>query len=138
MLNAQSLDLAAFKATMESLEISGFKNGGTLLDYAGNSSAHYLMSAGLNLDYLRQLHWKETERQVIYEQNVFGQNPLHVINPNAQGRELIRLLEWFKTVPAVKLPPGLLLTQRDIHGHTLFMHFCVAHSIGNYIGKSST
>jgi hypothetical protein len=118
MLNAQSFDLATFKAAMESLEISGFKNGGTPLDYAGNSSAHYLMSAGLNLDYLRQLHWKETERQVIYEQNVFGQNPLHVINPNAQGHELIRLLEWFKTVPTVKLQPGLLLTQRDIHGHT--------------------
>ncbi|KAN0116756.1 hypothetical protein V8E51_002733 [Hyaloscypha variabilis] len=120
MLHAQSIDLAGFKAAMESLDTGfmGFKNGGSPLDYAGNSSAHYLMSAGLNLDYLRQLHWKETERQGIYEQNVFGQNPLHVLNPDSQGHELIRLLEWFKTVPAVKLPPGLLLKQRDIQGRT--------------------
>jgi hypothetical protein len=118
MLNAQSLDLAAFKAAMKSLEISGIKNAGSPLDYAGNSSAHYLMSAGLNLGYLRQLHWTKTERQVIYEQNVFGQNPLHVLNPNAQGHDLIGLLEWFKIAPAVNMPPGLLLTQRDIHGCT--------------------
>jgi hypothetical protein len=113
MLNVQSIELETFMDAME-----GFRIGGSPLDYAGNSSAHYLMSAGLNLDYLRRLHWMEAGRQAIYEQNVFGQNPLHVVNPNARGHELVRLLEWFKTVPAVKLPPGLLLTQRDIYGHT--------------------
>jgi hypothetical protein len=120
MLHAQSINLAGFKAAMESLDTGfmGFKNGGSPLDYAGNSSAHYLMSAGLNLDYLKQLHRKETERQGIYEQNVFGENLLHVLNPDAQGHELIRLLEWFKKVSAVKLPPGLLPKQRGIQART--------------------
>jgi hypothetical protein len=112
MLIAQNIGLEAFMTAME-----GFRGSGSPLDYAGNSSAHYLMSAGFDLDYLRRLHWMEA-RQEIYGQNVFGQNPLHVLNPSAQGQELIRLLEWFKTIPAVRFPPGILLTQRDIHGHT--------------------
>jgi hypothetical protein len=121
MLHAKSMDVGAFMTAME-----GFRKTVVPLDFAGNSSSHYLMSAGFSLDYLRRLHWMEGPREDVYGQNVFGQNPLHALNPNGTGQELITLLEWFNKVPAARFPAGLLLCQRDIYGrtplHTLLCH----------------
>jgi hypothetical protein len=116
MLNAQSMNVREFTAAMDSLSDTRCP------DFAGNSSTHYLLSTGCNLEYLTSLRHLGGE-SYIYDQNVFGQNPLHVINPDTLGQDLIRLLEWFKID---RQPPGLLLTQRDIHGrtplHTLLCH----------------
>jgi hypothetical protein len=80
-------------------------------DYAGNSPVHFLMIAGVEVGYFAAL----VQRNESTNQNAFGQNPLHVLNPQDLGEDLIIVLEWFKTK---RTPPGLLLTQRDMYGQT--------------------
>lgn len=81
------------------------------VDYAGNFPIHYLMSAGVGFEYFSTpFQWDEG-----MPQNVFGQNPLHALNPLGLGEQLIVVLEWFN---ARENPPGLLLTQRDINCRT--------------------
>jgi hypothetical protein len=106
MLQAHSMDSNSFLSAMISLRDK------CKVDFAGNHSLHFLMSAGVGMPYFSQLsqsQWKETS------QNSFGQNPLHVLNPQDLGDELIEFLDWFKVQEA---PPGLLLTQRDLKGRT--------------------
>lgn len=111
MLNAREMSIEVFVAAMNHLrDVSR-------VDFAGNYPIHFLMTAGVRMDYFEQLYrWPSSSAQ-----NVFGQNPLHVLNPRDLGESLISFLEWFKTR---ETPPGLLLTQRDIACrtplHTLF------------------
>ena len=81
------------------------------VDFAGNYPIHYLMSAGVGFEFFSTpFQWDEG-----MPQNVFGQNPLHALNPLGLGEQLIVVLEWFN---ARENPPGLLLTQRDINCRT--------------------
>lgn len=89
------------------------------VDFAGNYPIHYLMSAGVGFEFFSTpFQWDEG-----MPQNVFGQNPLHALNPLGLGEQLIVVLEWFN---ARENPPGLLLTQRDINCrtplHTILQH----------------
>ncbi|TVY31479.1 hypothetical protein LSUB1_G008903 [Lachnellula subtilissima] len=104
MLQARSVDPNMFGTAMFGLRDV------CKVDFAGNHTLHYLMSAGVGMEYFTHLsQWKETTP------NVFGQNPLHVVDPQALGDELMDFVDWFK---AQETPPGLLLTQRDIKGRT--------------------
>jgi len=103
MVHARSMDIETFGHAMAMLH--GIKKD----DFAGNSPVHFLMIAGVETVYFAQLVNESTS------QNVFGQNPLHVLNPQDLGEDLICFLESFKPR---KTPPGLLLTQRDIYGQT--------------------
>lgn len=113
MVHARSMERENFDNAMGML--SNFKKE----DFAGNSPVHFLMVAGVEMDYFARLvqHNDTPTNQKILgtNQNVFGQNPLHVLNPRGFGEDLIPLLEWFKPR---RTPPGLLLTQRDIYGRT--------------------
>jgi hypothetical protein len=81
------------------------------IDFAGNYPIHYLMSAGVGFEFFATpFQWDDG-----LPQNVFGQNPLHALNPVGLGEQLIVVLEWFN---ARENPPGLLLTQRDIYCRT--------------------
>ena len=81
------------------------------VDFAGNYPIHFLMSAGVGFEFFSApFQWDEG-----MPQNVFGQNPLHALNPLGLGEQLIVVLEWFN---ARENPPGLLLTQRDINCRT--------------------
>lgn len=81
------------------------------IDFAGNYPIHYLMSAGVGFEYFSTpFQWDEG-----LPQNVYGQNPLHALNPVGLGEQLIIVLEWLN---ARENPPGLLLTQRDINCRT--------------------
>jgi len=113
MLSAREMSLDMFSNAMQHLRDVN------RVDFAGNYPIHFLMTAGVAMDYFFQLYkWPNSSAQ-----NVFGQNPLHVLNPRDLGESLIHFLDWFKTR---EQPPGLLLTQRDIYGktplHTLFQH----------------
>ncbi|CAG8960547.1 hypothetical protein HYFRA_00008267 [Hymenoscyphus fraxineus] len=108
MLQARSLDLATFTSAMISLS-SECKP-----DFAGNHSLHFLMAAGVSMEYFTQ-----PMTDISCRQNAFGQNPLHVLDPQDLDDDLIGFLEWFK---AREHPKGLLLTQRDIKGRTP-MHY---------------
>lgn len=104
MLQARNMDCSTFAMAIATLRDT------CMTDFAGNSSLHFLMSAGVGIEYLNLVsQWKNTS------QNAFGQNPLHVLNPEGLGDELINFLEWAKVEEA---PPGLLLTQRDLKGRT--------------------
>jgi len=105
MIHARELDLRTFQSAMRKLRDT------EKADFAGNRPIHFLMSAGVGMDYYAQLlQWAENA-----DQNSFGQNPLHVLNPQDLGDQLITLLEWFKKSHS---PPGLLHTQRDINCRT--------------------
>jgi hypothetical protein len=109
------MNVDEFVAAMSLLDRSSIKTN----DYAGNSPIHFLMAAGVKIAYFSHL----VNRHDSTNQNVFGQNPLHVLNPQDLGNDLVYLLEWFKPR---RTPPGILLTQRDIYGrtplHTLLQH----------------
>ncbi|PVH77674.1 hypothetical protein DL98DRAFT_265190 [Cadophora sp. DSE1049] len=77
-------------------------------DFAGNFPVHFLMSAGVGMDYFIHL----VQECDIGGQNVFGQNPLHVLNPRDLGNKLISFLEYFNKRDPI---PGVLLSQRDIY-----------------------
>lgn len=80
------------------------------VDFAGNHPIHYLMCTGVGFEFFSSpFQWDG------FPQNVFGQNPLHVLNPLGLGEQLITLLEWFNSR---ENPPGLLLMQRDIYCRT--------------------
>ncbi|KAH6696470.1 hypothetical protein BKA61DRAFT_498163, partial [Leptodontidium sp. MPI-SDFR-AT-0119] len=79
------------------------------VDFAGNST-HYLMIAGVGINYLNQIFDRADTCQ-----NFFGQNPLHVLNPQDLGDQLISLLDWYRDRCN---PPGALLSQRDIYCRT--------------------
>jgi hypothetical protein len=105
MVHAGSMDVDNFVAAM------GMLGSIKKEDFAGNSPVHFLMVAGVEMSYFFQLVlWNDSTNQ-----NVFGQNPLHVLNPQALEEDLICFLESFKPR---RPPPGLLLTQRDIYGRT--------------------
>lgn len=105
MIHAREMDVRTFLASMRKLADV------ERVDFAGNHPIHFLMSAGVGMDYYSQLlQWTERSGQ-----NSFGQNPLHVLNPQDLGDQLITLLEWFKKSHN---PPGLLHTQRDINCRT--------------------
>ena len=116
MINSRSMSVDEFVAAMSLLDRSSIKTN----DYAGNSPIHFLMAAGVEIAYFSHL---AGSRHDSTNQNVFGQNPLHVLNPQDLGDDLVYFLEWFKQR---RTPPGLLLTQRDIYGrtplHTLLQH----------------
>lgn len=105
MVHARSMDIETFGNAMAILR--GIKKE----DFAGNSPIHFLMIAGVEMAYFARLVLRNDSTS----QNVFGQNPLHVLNPQDLGEDLISFLEWFKPR---KTPPGLLLTQRDVYGQT--------------------
>lgn len=108
MVHARHMELESFADTMGTLSnMSNIKK----LDYAGNSPIHYLMVAGVGISYFSQL----VRRNDNTNQNSFGQNPLHVLNPQDLLDDLVPFLNWF--IPR-KTPPGLLLTQRDIYART--------------------
>ncbi|KAG4439034.1 hypothetical protein IFR05_005498 [Cadophora sp. M221] len=77
-------------------------------DFAGNFPVHFLMSAGVGMDYFIHL----VQQCDTSGQNVFGQNPLHVLNPRDLGDQLISFLEYFNKRDPL---PGVLLSQRDIY-----------------------
>lgn len=77
-------------------------------DFAGNFPVHFLMSAGVGMDYFIHL----VQQCDTGGQNVFGQNPLHVLNPRDLGDQLISFLEYFNKRDPL---PGVLLSQRDIY-----------------------
>jgi hypothetical protein len=104
MLHAGSMGLGAFVTAMHQLRLRDVGK----FDYAGNSPIHFLMSAGVSSNYHNSL----LRISESYSQNVFGQNPLHVLSPQDLGDELIAILEQFK---GLGFPPGVLLTQRDIY-----------------------
>jgi hypothetical protein len=108
MIHARSIDISTFVTAMIGLQDI------CTPDFAGNQSLHFLMAAGVGMDYFRQ-----PLLDMGCSQNVFGQNPLHVLDPQDLGEELIGFLGWFK---AKEHPEGLLLTQRDIKGRTP-MHY---------------
>ncbi|EPE33981.1 hypothetical protein GLAREA_06994 [Glarea lozoyensis ATCC 20868] len=108
MIQARSIDISTFVTAMIGLRDICSP------DFAGNQSLHFLMAAGVGMDYFRQ-----PLLDMGSSQNVFGQNPLHVLDPQDLGEELIGFLGWFK---AKEHPEGLLLTQRDIKGRTP-MHY---------------
>ncbi|KAG9229551.1 hypothetical protein BJ875DRAFT_387120, partial [Amylocarpus encephaloides] len=83
-------------------------------DFAGNHTAHFLMAAGVGMEYFTQ-----PRLDLNCNQNAFGQNPLHALDPQDLGEDLISFLQWFK---AREHPEGLLLTQRDMKGRTP-MHY---------------
>ncbi|KAH7413058.1 hypothetical protein BKA64DRAFT_344157 [Cadophora sp. MPI-SDFR-AT-0126] len=77
-------------------------------DFAGNFPLHFLMSAGVGMEYFIYL----IQQCDTGGQNVFGQNPLHVLDPHDLGDQLISFLEYFNKLDPF---PGILLSQRDIH-----------------------
>jgi hypothetical protein len=105
MLSARTIPIDVFVTAMNHLRDIN------RVDFAGNYPIHFLMTAGVSMDYFIHLYqWPNSSAQ-----NVFGQNPLHVLNPQDLGEQLISFLDWFKTR---EHPPGLLLTQRDIDCRT--------------------
>ncbi|KAH8757409.1 hypothetical protein BGZ57DRAFT_908551 [Hyaloscypha finlandica] len=116
MINSRRMTVDEFVAAMSLLDRSSIK----MNDYAGNSPMHFLMAAGVKFVYFSHL---ANRHESTTDQNVFGQNPLHVLNPQDLGDDLVYLLKWFKSRTT---PPGLLLTQRDIYArtplHTLLQH----------------
>ncbi|KAH8669490.1 hypothetical protein BGZ60DRAFT_36270 [Tricladium varicosporioides] len=113
MLQAKNIEIDIFLNALMSLREM------CKADFVGNHSLHFLMTAGVGMEYFTGLmNW-----DVVTSQNVFGQNPLHVLNPEGLGDNLISFLDWFK---GREHPPGLLLTQRDMKGrtplHTLLQH----------------
>lgn len=116
MIHARTMELETFVAAMGMLPSNSKKD-----DFAGNSPAHFLMVAGVEVNYYARLverndNTNQKDQKVFgTNQNVFGQNPLHVLNPQDLGDDLIAFLEWF--IPR-RTPPGLLLTQRDMYGRT--------------------
>lgn len=124
MLNAREMSIDIFVNAMTHLRDVN------RVDFAGNYPIHFLMTAGVSMEYFNQLYkWPNSSAQ-----NVFGQNPLHVLNPRDLGDSLITFLDWFKTR---EQPPGLLLTQRDINGktplHTLLRHPLDRHQYFNVL-----
>jgi len=76
------------------------------VDFAGNYPMHYLMSAGVGIEYFQCLFQSKGN----FAQNVFGQNPLHALNPLDLHEQLPDFLEWLKQRDE---HPGIF-TQRDI------------------------
>jgi hypothetical protein len=99
------MDIGTFISAMRQLRDIG------KADFAGNYPIHFLMVAGVSMEYYINL----IQLSDSYNQNIFGQNPLHVLNPQDLGEKLISFLEWFKGRGS---PSGLLLTQRDIYCRT--------------------
>lgn len=106
MIYARHMDINSFITAMS--QLPGFDK----MDFAGNYPIHYLMCAGVNMEHFSHFSQYATST---CRQNVFGQNPIHVLNPQDLGDQLITLLEWFRQN---RHPPGLLLTQRDIYCRT--------------------
>lgn len=106
MVYARHMDIVIFLSALNQLPRSG------QMDFAGNYPIHYLMCAGVSMEYFSHLIPFATNTS---RQNVFGQNPIHVLNPQDLGDQLVNLLEWFSNNDH---PPGLLLTQRDIYCRT--------------------
>jgi hypothetical protein len=105
MVHAGSIGIDNFIAAMTVLRDA------PRVDFAGNYPIHYLMSAGVGLDFF-SIPFQQGDN---FPQNVFGQNPLHALNPLGLGEHLIRFLEWFS---CRENPPGLFLMQRDIYCRT--------------------
>lgn len=103
MVHAGLMTIGQFIAAMVSL-----KND-PMYDFAGNSPLAYLASSRVDISYFPQLY----QYTIDFSQNVFGQNPLHVLDPLCLGESLISFLEWFKSNTSLSL-----FTQRDINGHT--------------------
>ncbi len=113
MIHARELDVRTFATSLT--ELRDFDK----IDFAGNHPIHFLMCAGVSMSYFVQLLQVADSTG----QNSFGQNPLHVLNPQDLGDQLITLLEYFKKT---NHPPGLLHTQRDVNCltplHALLQH----------------
>jgi hypothetical protein len=80
MLYARSIEISTFVTSMNNLrDISR-------VDFAGNYPIHFLMASGVGMEYFTNLlQWADSSSQ-----NVFGQNPLHVLNPqDLLGEQLI-------------------------------------------------
>lgn len=107
MIYARHIDISTFLNAMHTQTHNLNKP-----DFAGNYPIHFLMSAGVNMEYFSHLFPYATNTS---RQNVFGQNPIHVLNPQDLGDSLVTLLDWFAHNDH---PPGLLLTQRDIYCRT--------------------
>jgi hypothetical protein len=104
MIHAESVGKDNFVAAMTILrEIPK-------VDFAGNYPIHYLMSAGVDHEFLlTTTNWMEA-----CPRNVFDQNPLHVLNPLGLGEQFISFWEWL-----VKNTLSFLV-QRDIYCRTPF------------------
>jgi len=104
MVHAHSIGVDTFVAAMTILRDT------SRIDFAGNYPIHYLMSAGVGIEYFSSLFQLKDN----FPRNVFGQNPLHVLNPFGLGEQLTGFLGWFKDREDT---PGLLI-QRDISYRT--------------------
>ena len=104
MLHARSIPVDVMVAAMQILRHI------TRVDFAGNHPIHFLMVAGVGMEY-----FTHEIQSGSCTQNSFGQNPLHVLNPQDLGEQVISFLEWFMVR---ERPPGILLTQRDIFCRT--------------------
>ncbi|KAF8862974.1 hypothetical protein BDZ45DRAFT_146019 [Acephala macrosclerotiorum] len=106
MVYARHMDIGNFLTAINQLSEFG------KMDFAGNYPIHFLMSTGVSMEYFNNLLQFTANT---FRQNVFGQNPIHVLNPQDLGDQLVHLLDWLKNNDH---PPGLLLTQRDIYCRT--------------------
>ncbi|POS87372.1 hypothetical protein EPUL_002673 [Erysiphe pulchra] len=85
MINARSIDIDTFREFVSLLGDSARS------DYAGNYPISYLMAARVGLDYFKSVLWDI--RWSTFGQNSFSQSPLHVLNPQDLGDELVDLLK---------------------------------------------
>ncbi|KAG9249065.1 hypothetical protein BJ878DRAFT_537670 [Calycina marina] len=104
MVHAHSIGVDTFGTAMTMLRDT------SRIDFAGNCPIHYLMSAGVGIEYFSSLFQLKDN----LPRNVFGQNPLHVLNPAGLGEQLTGFLGWFKDRGETH---GLLI-QRDINYRT--------------------
>lgn len=114
MIHARSLNVAELVVAMRDM------TNPIKFDFAGNSPMHFLMSSSAGLESVNYLcHHGPLYDGIgrdFFAQNVFGQNPLHVLNlQNLDDLQLIDLLKHFAKHGD---PHGVLLSQRDIRCHT--------------------
>jgi hypothetical protein len=110
MIHARTIEVNTFDTAMSSLRSSRIKTN----DYAGNDILNFLLVAGVGFDCFNKL--AQRDDFVLTNQNVFGQNPLHALNPQDLEGYFMQLLEWttLRGVPQLVLLPseislGLLL-----------------------------
>ncbi|KAI1002938.1 hypothetical protein K3495_g5268 [Podosphaera aphanis] len=87
MIQAQSISPDIFAAAVSLLR--DFAKP----DFAGNRPMAFLMAAGVTMEYFNPILWDLSWAK--FSINVFSQSPLHVLNAQNLGEQLVDLLEWF-------------------------------------------
>lgn len=85
MIHARNIDINTFREFLSILRDSAGP------DYAGNYPISFLMTAGVRMEYFKAVLWDENWST--FGQNSFSQSPLHVLNPQDLGNELVDLLK---------------------------------------------